>query len=98
MKPDNISTLKMDSIEKLKDIFKKFPTVGPRTARRFCYYLMKLPKEKIEELTNAILELKNNLFGWLVNSYFNIALVSACNNQKPAEFSGVDSNRIWIGF
>jgi recombination protein RecR len=51
----------MDSIEKLRDIFKKFPTVGPRTAGRFVYYLMKLPKERIDELTNAILELKNKI-------------------------------------
>ena len=51
----------MDSIEKLKNIFRKFPTVGPRTAGRFVYYLMKLPKEKIDELTNAITELKNKI-------------------------------------
>ena len=51
----------MDSIEKLKNIFRDFPTVGPRTAGRFVYYLMKLPKEKIDELTNAIQELKNRI-------------------------------------
>ena len=51
----------MDSIEKLKDIFRKFPTVGPRTAGRFVYYLLKLPKEKIDELQNAITELKNKI-------------------------------------
>ena len=51
----------MDSIEKLKDIFKKFPTVGQRTAGRFVYYLIKLPKEKIDELANAIQELKNKI-------------------------------------
>ena len=51
----------MDSIDKLIDIFKNFPTVGPRTAGRFVYYLIKLPKEKIDELTNAIQELKNKI-------------------------------------
>lgn len=51
----------MDSIEKLKNIFRKFPTVGPRTAGRFVYYLMKLPKEKSDELVNAIIELKNKI-------------------------------------
>ena len=50
-----------DSIKKLTELFSKFPAVGPRTARRFCYYLMKLPKEKIDELTNAIQELKNKI-------------------------------------
>ncbi len=51
----------MDSIEKLKNLFKDFPTVGPRTAGRFVYYLIKLPKEKIDELTNVIQELKNKI-------------------------------------
>lgn len=51
----------MDSIEKLKNLFSKFPTVGPRTAGRFVYYLLKLPKEKIDELQSAITELKNSV-------------------------------------
>ena len=51
----------MDSIDKLVNIFRKFPTVGSRTAGRFVYYLMKLPKERIDELINAIIELKNKI-------------------------------------
>lgn len=39
----------------------KFPTVGPRTAARFVFYLIKLPQEKIEELTGAISELKKEI-------------------------------------
>lgn len=50
-----------NSIQKLVDIFKKFPTVGSRTAGRFVYYLMKLPKNKIDELVSAITELKNKV-------------------------------------
>ncbi len=51
----------MNSIENLKNIFRKFPTVGQRTAGRFVYYLMKLPKTQIDELQNAITELKNKI-------------------------------------
>jgi len=51
----------MDSVDKLINIFKKFPTVGSRTASRFVYYLMKLPKEKIDELINAVTELNNKI-------------------------------------
>ena len=51
----------MDNIEKLKEIFAKFPTVGPKTAGRFVYYLIKQPKEKKSELANAILELSNKI-------------------------------------
>ena len=51
----------MDSIDKLKNIFKKFPTVGQRTAGRFVYHLIKQPKEQTDELINAILELKSKI-------------------------------------
>ena len=46
------------SIQKLIDIFSKFPTVGPRTAARFVFYLIKIPEEKVEELIKSIEELK----------------------------------------
>jgi recombination protein RecR len=51
----------MDSINKLIKIFRDFPTVGGRTAGRFVYYLMKLPRERIDELIEAILEVKNKI-------------------------------------
>lgn len=51
----------MDIIQKLTNLFSDFPTVGPRTASRFVFYLMKQPKERIEEITNAILELKSKI-------------------------------------
>ena len=48
-----------DSIKKLTELFSKFPAVGPRTASRFVFHLIKQPKEKISDLVNAISELKN---------------------------------------
>ena len=51
----------MDSIQKLIDIFRRFPTVGPRTASRFVYYLLKLPKEKTDDLITAIQELRDRI-------------------------------------
>ena len=51
----------MDSIKKLIDLFRRFPTVGPRTASRFVFYLVKMKKEEIDELTNTIQELKNKI-------------------------------------
>src|SRR3989338_11637970 len=50
-----------DSIKKLQDLFAKFPTIGTRTAGRFVFYLLKQPKEKIDELIYAINELKNKI-------------------------------------
>ena len=49
------------SIQKLIEKFSKFPTVGPRTAARFVFYLMKLPKEEIDELIKSILNLREKV-------------------------------------
>lgn len=49
------------SIKKLIDLFSKFPAVGPRTAARFVFYLLKMPKEEIDALVFSIQELKNNV-------------------------------------
>jgi len=46
------------SIQKLIDQFSKFPTVGPRTAARFVFYLMKAKKEEVEELIKSLNNLK----------------------------------------
>lgn len=49
------------TIQKLIDLFSKFPTVGPRTASRFVFYLLKTPREEIENLITSIANLKNNI-------------------------------------
>ncbi|MBU2539817.1 recombination mediator RecR [Patescibacteria group bacterium] len=48
-------------IQKLIDLFSKFPTVGQRTASRFVFYLIKQPQEKIEELITSIQNLKSKI-------------------------------------
>lgn len=49
------------SIQKLIDRFSKFPTVGPRTAARFVFYLLKLKKEEVKELIESISDLSKNI-------------------------------------
>ena len=48
-------------IRKLIDLFSKFPTVGPRTAARFVFYLLSLSEEKVKELTSEISKLKEEV-------------------------------------
>lgn len=50
-----------NNIKKLTELFTEFPTIGARTAERFVFYLIKQPKEKIDELTSAIQNLKNKI-------------------------------------
>ncbi len=49
------------SIQKLINLFSKFPTVGPRTATRFVFYLIKLSPEEIKELSFSIDALKDSI-------------------------------------
>ncbi len=49
------------SIQKLIELFSKFPTVGPRTASRFVFYLLGLTKEEVDEITLSINQLKENV-------------------------------------
>jgi len=60
-----------NSIQKLINIFTKFPTVGPRTAARFVFYLIKLPQTELEELSSYLKELKESIkmCSWCFNSF-----------------------------
>ena len=50
------------TIQKLISLFSKFPTIGPRTASRFVFYLLRLNEKEIKELTSTILKLKENVY------------------------------------
>ncbi len=49
------------SIQKLIDLFSKFPTVGPKTAARFVFHLLKSDKKETDELIYSISNLKRNI-------------------------------------
>src|SRR3989344_8252510 len=50
-----------DSIKKLTALFVKFPTIGRRSAGRFVFYLINLPKQEVDELIASLQELKSNI-------------------------------------
>ncbi|MFH0804451.1 MAG: toprim domain-containing protein [Candidatus Zambryskibacteria bacterium] len=51
----------MNSIEKLIQIFSNFPGIGPRQARRFVYYLLTRANGTLDELSQNIKDLKNDV-------------------------------------
>jgi len=48
-------------IQKLIEIFSRFPTIGPRTAGRFVFYLLKLSDGEMNELIAALQGLKREI-------------------------------------
>jgi len=48
-------------IQKLIGLFSRFPTVGPRTAARFVFYLLKLPEKDLNELLEETKNLKTQI-------------------------------------
>src|SRR3989338_3936336 len=51
----------MDALDKLTEVFKEFPGIGERQARRFVYFLMFRNGEYANNLSKLILELKKEV-------------------------------------
>jgi len=49
------------AIQKLIALFANFPTVGPRTAARFVFYLLKASDSEIKEIADSIASLKSTV-------------------------------------
>jgi recombination protein RecR len=51
----------MDPIHQLTDLFRKFPGIGPRQARRFVYYLLSTDQSILDQLSEKIKNLKKDI-------------------------------------
>ena len=51
----------MDSTDKLIELFKEFPGIGPRQAKRFVYFLLTRPNGYSSELSKLIGEIKSHV-------------------------------------
>lgn len=51
----------MNPIDKLTELFKEFPGIGPRQARRFVYFLLRKNDSFSKEIVKLIPELKQNV-------------------------------------
>jgi recombination protein RecR len=69
------------SIDEVIKAFKKFPTVGEKSATRFAYFLMKQPKSEVKKLLNAIIDIKKS-----------VKFCSRCNNLDETDPCPICSN------
>lgn len=61
-------------VMRLIDEFHKLPGIGPKTAQRLTYYLIRMPEEEARALAEAILAIKDQ-----------IVLCSACQNITDSD-------------
>lgn len=69
----------MDIIDKLTEVFKEFPGIGERQARRFVYFLMSRTGGYNENLSSLILDLKKDITQ--CNECFRFFLVKNGKNK-----------------
>ncbi len=50
-----------ESVERLVEQFSKLPTIGRKTARRLAAYILKMPKEDVLELAEALVAVKERV-------------------------------------
>lgn len=64
------------SIASLIEHFQKFPSVGPKSAQRMAFYLLRMPKSEVEKFAQSMIEAKENTKTCEI--CFNLSLTSPC--------------------
>lgn len=64
------------SIAALIEQFQKLPSVGPKSAQRMAFHLLKMPKADVERFAQSIIEAKENTFACDV--CFNMSSTNPC--------------------
>ncbi len=63
-------------ISNLSELLEKWPGVGPRTAERFVFYLLRQPKEELDKLIQSLQQTRQS--ATICPVCFNPTLVSPC--------------------
>ncbi len=52
----------MSTIDRLSELFERFPGIGPRQARRFVFHLLTEPRPELERLASLIASVKDSVY------------------------------------
>lgn len=99
-------------IQRLIDLFVKFPGVGPRTAARLVFYLVKADRKEVQGLGKAIFDLKKSLnFCSFCFKSFKVSgnkLCEICSDprrdktllcviEKEIDLASIEKNKLYKG-
>lgn len=103
----------MDNISKLIEIFKDFPGIGPRQAKRFVYYLLNKNSAYSSDLANLIKEVRNSVhtceecFRFFPNSNSKVCQICADKTRdntqlmivpNDVDFENIEKTKSYNGF
>ncbi len=74
---NNPAEYSSDPIVRLIEEFHKLPGIGPKTAQRLAYYLIRMPSERAHELADAIVAVKDQVA--MCSRCFNLTNTDPCN-------------------
>ena len=63
-------------VARLIDAFRKLPGIGPKTAQRLTYYIIRMPREEAQEIAEALLAVKDRIV--ICETCQNITEISPC--------------------
>lgn len=64
------------SIASLIEHFQKFPSVGPKSAQRMAFYLLRMPRTEVEKFAQSMIDAKENTKTCEI--CFNLSSISPC--------------------
>ncbi|MBN1511945.1 MAG: recombination protein RecR [Phycisphaerae bacterium] len=86
-----MSSSRIESLERLKQEFQKLPGIGPRSAERLAFHVLRATKEEASALSDAILAVKRNVSHCRI--CFNLTETDPCSICRDPQR---DAGEIWV--
>lgn len=86
-----VAAMEIESLEALKQAFQRLPGIGPRSAERLTFHVLRNPRDEAAELAQAILAVKDKIIH--CRTCFNLTEQDPCLVcQSPTR----DQAEIWV--
>ena len=86
-----MDTYAIRSLDRLKELFQKLPGIGPRSAERLAFHVLREPRDSAAALAQAILDVKDNVHHCRI--CYNLTEQDVCAVcSDPAR----DQGEIWV--
>jgi recombination protein RecR len=109
MRPADPQPFVAGPVARLIEAFHRLPGIGPKTAQRLTYHLVRMPREQAEELAEAVIAIKDRIV--LCSQCLNIsesAECAICSDQRrdrtrvcvveePLDVTAIERTRAYRG-